>query len=76
MVRRQVALTLSNEVILGVSIDDPQDEPEVDPKPREDSRLLMADLAARAGARHAWIGENEPPTLDTDREQPWRWSLA
>lgn len=72
----QMAFTLSNEITLGVSVNDPEDPVYPDPQPLEDARELMAELATMTSAHHAWIGDNEPPTFDPDRYEPWRRSLA
>jgi hypothetical protein len=70
--RAWMAFTLSGELAFGVSVDDPYGEPQ----PLEDAREVMARLTGMTGARHAWVGYEEPPTLDPDRDEPWRESLA
>ena len=67
-----MAFTLSDEIVLGVSVDDPNDEPQ----PLDEARRLMARLADLFDARRAWIGWEQPTTIDPDRDEPWLESLA
>jgi len=69
-----LAFTVSNEVLVGVSVHD-EDDPD-DDQPLDDARELVARLANLTGARQSWIGLEEAPTLDPDRDRPWMSPLA
>lgn len=62
-----LGFTRTDEVIFGVSVDDPLNEPE----PIAQANALLRRLASQSRATHGWAIHEEPPPLDPFVQRPW-----
>jgi hypothetical protein len=67
-----LCFTTDGGMVLGLSVDDPLNEP---------ARLAVArsrleQLSASFGARRGWIVGEEPPPVDPARDEPWNRAVA
>lgn len=62
-----ISTTSAGEIVFGVSVNDPMNEPE----PRVVAQTLLTELRSYASATHGWIKWEMPPPFQPRDERPW-----
>ncbi len=67
-----ICFTAGDDIVFGVSVDDPMNEPEV----LRQAESVMANLVATTRGKVGWVVCEEPPPLRPDVARPWENCLA